>query len=304
MEWFMTLDPRIHAALIAAVAGLLTGFVGPVVKHYFDKWSLEHKLETEHEYEERKKLRRLVGSYHGRAIELAERLNHRLWNLQKNESKEWLDVNGDYSNPRGDYYFSSTVYRFSSFISVLREFQKDAIYIDTRIAKNDDILFLKYAKAIEWSITDTVLFKNIDYDEYYSTDHIFRGYLHIVCDTLTKDKKPVSRTEFNNILSEKKDIEKLSEWLQLFDGLKKKEERPRWDRIVIFHLLLMSFLNTFGYDVQKSDKNQFYKIASSVQNVSTLEVLTEWLERLGLSCESGTHFLGESINKVIEERNT
>lgn len=296
MEWFTSQEPRIQTALIAAAAGLLSGFIGPVVKHYFDRWSLHHKLKAEHEYEERKKLRSLIGSYHGRVIELAERLNHRLWNLQSNESKEWLKVDGDYSDPREKYYFSSTVYRFSAFAAVFREFQKEAIYIDTRIAQSDDLLFLKFAKALEWAITDTVLFESLDYDPFYSTDHIFRGYLHIICEVFISEGEPVSRLRFYKMLQSGENLKELSPFLHFFDGLKQDENRFRWDRVVVFHLILMAFLNAFGYDIQHSTEAQFRKIASSIQNVSTLEILDQWIHKLGLSGEAGINVLESAIS--------
>ena len=45
------------------------------------QWNVRHHLRTEHEYGERKKLRSLIGGYHGRVLEAAESVNHRLWNL-------------------------------------------------------------------------------------------------------------------------------------------------------------------------------------------------------------------------------
>lgn len=288
LDAIAALDQRIQAALIAAVVGLITGFVGPVVKHWLDRWSLRHRLSTEYQYEERRKLRGLIGSYHGRVLELAERLNHRLWNLQRNEAKGWLKRDGQYTPPEDFYYFTSMIHRVVSLLALCRDFQSKAIYIDARIAEKNDLLFLKYAKALEWSLTDAALFEGLYYDDFHQTDHIFSGKLHVICERCLSNGSPLSLRQFQEVLSNGSNVEELRPILEFFDGLCVSEARFRWSRMVVLHLLLMAFINSFGYDIQHSSEDKMQRIAATVRQPEVLANLRMWLGRLGLAeSESG-----------------
>jgi len=139
-SWLDHFSPEAQAAIIAAVVGLVAGFIGPAVKHFWDRWSLRHRLRIEHEYSERKKLRELISKFHGWVLEAAESLNHRLWNLQKNQGQGWLKLNGHYEEVGERYYFRTTIYRMLEFLRRLKDFQDQAIYIDARIAERTDVL--------------------------------------------------------------------------------------------------------------------------------------------------------------------
>ena len=210
------LDVETRTALIAGLAGLITGFVGPVVKHWLDRWSLHHRLAAEHQYEERKKLRSLIGNHHGRVLELAEHLNYRLRNLQDNHKKGWLRIDGDYTRCQDYYYFATTIHRAVALLALLREFQRKAIYIDARIADKTDLLFLKYAKALEWSLTDTKLFDGLNYDTFHAADHLFSGDLHIVCEYALQDGSPLSLKQFQEALAGGAGLEELQPILRWF----------------------------------------------------------------------------------------
>lgn len=82
IEWLFALDPRVQAALIAAVVGGASSLVGVWAKHRLEKRNLLHRLEAEFEYDQRRKLRDAIGAHHGRVLESADRLDHRLWNLR------------------------------------------------------------------------------------------------------------------------------------------------------------------------------------------------------------------------------
>ncbi len=294
------LDQRVQAALIAAVVGLLAGFVGPVVKHWLDRWGLRHRLSTEYQYEERRKLRGLIGNYHGRVLELAERLNHRLWNLQNNEAEGWLRLDGEYTRLQDSYYFTTTVHRVVALLALFRDFQSKAIYIDARIAEKTDLLFLKYAKALEWSLTDVDLFEGLDYDRFHATDHIFSGNLHVICERCLSDGSPLSLRQFQEVLSDGSNVEELRPILQFFDGLCVNELRLRWSRMVVFHLLLMAFINSFGYDIQHTSEDKMQRISASVRQPEVLRNLRTWLGRLGLA-ESES---GKALSRAIRAAKT
>jgi hypothetical protein len=286
MDAFLRLETPVQAALIATVVGFISGMIGSYFKYFLDKSALRDKIQVEYEYAERKKLRELIGLYHGRMLETAERLNNRLWNLQENESKGWLDMEGAYAQPEDNYYFTSTVYRMIAILSLLRLFEEDAIFIDARIARQGELTFLKFTKALQWAFTDGELFKGTGYDSFWQTDHIFHDKLRLLCDSCINQGKIISIEDFQERLKHPERQESIMPILSFFDGLRADEKRLRWDRIIAFHLLLMAFINSFGYDNQKSSPQQFAKIAASARNRQVIENLIQRLPRLGLAKET------------------
>jgi hypothetical protein len=298
VDAFLKLDAPIQAAIISAVIGLIAGLLGAYIKHFLDKRSFRDKLETEYEYGERKKLRELIGRYHGRLLEASERLNHRLWNLQENESKGWLNVKRVYDQPDKNYYFTTTVYRFVRLLFLIRLFDEEAIFIDSRFAKEGEFAFAKFLKALEWSLTDADLFDDIRYDTFHQTDHVFRDKLRLLCDSCIDGDNAISLEKFHARLTNPDEQLRLVPLLNLFDGLCSTEKRLRWDRIAVFHLLLMAFINNFGYDIQQASRREFTDIAASVRNRQVLHNLAFWLPRLGLDKE--TKNLKAAISSVID----
>lgn len=67
--------------------------------------------------------------------------------------------------------------------------------------------------------------------------------------------------------------------LNFFDGLSKGEPRLRWDRLVALHLVLLAFVNSFGYDWQYSDRKKFEEVASKFNYRTVLVNLVHWLGR-------------------------
>jgi hypothetical protein len=240
----------------------------------------------------------LIGQFHGRILLAAEHLNHRLWNLQENQSKGWLSVNGSYDNPVKHYYFTTTTYRFLFLIGCIRLFESEALFIDSRIAKGNELSFLKFVKSLEWALTDVALFNGLSYDDFNEKDHLFTDNLRLICEICTKEQKVISQEEFHICLCESDSQNKITPLLSLFDGLCADEERLRWDRIVAFHLLLMAFVNTFGYDMQRSSPDQFKQIAKSIRHNEVLHNLDEWLQKLGLSNEKEVAHISDAIKSI------
>lgn len=60
------------------------------------------------------------------------------------------------------------------------------------------------------------------------------------------------------------------------------EDRSRWDRIVLFHIFLMMFLNKYGLDHQKTDKAKFADVVKNVVNAqlffeNTLKLINNFI---------------------------
>lgn len=295
-------DASVKVALISALVALaiwvltaIHSLLGTPFKYWLEKRALRNRLATEYEYLQRKNLRELIGKYQGRMLEAAETLNHRLWNLYKNQDKGWLDVRGHYEGI--SYYHSSFVYRFLNFFALARAFESEAILIDSRIAEKKDLDFLKFVKAFAWATCEVALFDDVDYDTTFATDHFFRDWLRRVCDCCMRDGKFLGHDDLQSTLLSNPDFHNV---YRFFDGLQKGERRFRWDRLVTVHLLLLAFINNFGYDMQASSFQQFKEVALQAQNSQILRNLALWLPKLGLQQNKPANLILKSIETVLE----
>jgi hypothetical protein len=77
---------------VSFVTALLTTFAAPVIRYWLDNLRLKYRLRTEYEYEQRKRLRDLIGHYHGGILNAADIFKTRVFNLYLNEERGWLKV--------------------------------------------------------------------------------------------------------------------------------------------------------------------------------------------------------------------
>jgi hypothetical protein len=303
-EWFDKADTAVKVAIIAAVASLATSvlhlfhsIIGTPLKFWLERRALRNRLATEYEYEQRKNLRELIGKYQGRMLEAAETLNHRLWNLYENQGRGWLDAHGKYTNC--GYYLPSFVYRFLNFYALTRRFESEAILIDSCIAEKKDLDFVKFVKAFHWAICDVALFANTNYDDKYAVDHFFRDRIREICDSCMEGERFLRHEQLRSVLLNTPEFVVV---FQFFDGLKKDEPRLRWDRLVTVHLLLLAFINSFGYDMQKSTPQQFSDVALQANNPQILRNYVAWLPKLGLQRNKPAKLIAKTVEAIRRKR--
>jgi hypothetical protein len=258
-------------------AAVVSAIVSAAVSYFFRKRETRHRLQTEYEYEQRKKLRDLIGRYHGRLLQAANSLNYRFWNLYANADGGWLDVGGDVRN--GGYYFTSFVHRFLSVAVRIRQFENESIFVDARIAEKKDFTFLSYLAALQWVLTDVSLFTGVDYDTNHQRDHFFSDNFRLYCDTCLTDGEFPSYQAFCERIKTDRSLDPV---LRFFADLRRNEDRLRWDRLVAFHLLLMAFINTFGYETQHTSEAKFAQVAQNFRHPRIFDNLVHWLPRHGL----------------------
>ena len=296
-QWLDKADTAVKVALIAAVASLATSALtilhslgGAPFKYWIEKKALRNRLATEYEYEQRKSLRTLIGRYQGQLVESGESLNHRMWNLYQNEAKGWLRQDGKYEEV--PYYFQSWAYRFMNFFAVVRFFEREATYIDARVAEQTDLDFVKFIKAFNWAACDVALFEGIDYDAFHQTDHLFRDNLRRICDACCKEGAFLDHDKIHAVLREKANLS----IYRFLDDLKSNEDRLRWDRLLVIDLLIMAFLNTFGYAVQRSTQNDFRTVVQKIRHPKILDNLQRWLSKLGLAEHAGAGLILKAMD--------
>ena len=233
------------------------------------------KLVADYDHEQRKALRAIIGRSHGRLLHAGNSLNYRFFNLYSNHDKGWLVK--DSTSHKENYYLNSFVSRFLTVFALIRDFERQAIYIDSRISSKQDLTFVKYAAALHWCMTDAELFKGLNYDASNPVDHFFSDMLRDYSEACISTKGEILTS--NGILGLGKTVEPVFEF---FRGLSVAEDRLRWDRLVSLHLLLAAFINSIGYPEHRTSREKLSRIARHVQNKNILKNLAAWLPRHGL----------------------
>lgn len=307
---------EIQVALIAAVVSVFTAILTlvatfiltPLGQYLIGKRELRHRLSTEYEYEQRKQLSNTINRYRGLILNSADLMKSRIFNLYVNEKQRWLKVrekkDGQGQNSKDyrgtGYYFTTTVYRFLAVSAAIQRFENEALYIDPKIAEKEDFDFVYGLKLLQRVATDTSLFKGTDYDQFKSTDHIFSDTLRKIADSCWSDDRFVTREGFESLMGEDRDLDTV---LEYFDDLKANETRFRWDRLVAFHLLLVAFINTFGYRFQCTTEDKLRDIVERLEHDVIGANLLKWLNEY--EPFFGQSVYGENvrtISKLLRER--
>jgi hypothetical protein len=270
-------NPTLVAVMSAGTAFVTTVLSTPL-RYLIDKRALQHKLETEYEYEQRRELRQLIGRYHGRLVEAADGWRNRMENLFKHEADGHLDAGGRYENP--DYYFASTVHRFLVLCSLARLFEAEAFFIDARIGEPKDLHFVRFVKAFRWAMTDLELIEGLEYDAWAARDHFLTDRFRVICDACAPDGKLVTLPELEARAGHDPVLEPV---FRFFDGLRADEPRLRWDRLVALDLLVLAFLNVVGYELQRSTDADFARAAACIRNPAIRRNLLAAVGRFGLA---------------------
>jgi len=309
-DYFLQLDTTLVAAIVAAVVSILTTILSilftPLGNYLLAKRQLRDRLKTEYEYEQRKKLRDLIGLYHGRVLQAAEEMNYRLWNLYVSEGQRWLRVGSNYSEVGSNpdyYYFQSTVYRFLDLFAVVRRFETEALYVDSRIAEKTDFAFLAYLRAMLWVVTSTALFQGLRYDASRSTDHFFRDDLRRVCDAcwIREEEGQYRFVSLDELRDRMGTQNVLDSVLDFFNDLHADEDRYRWDRFVALHLILLAFINDFGHQFQRATDTHMKDVADEFKTLRVPQNLLNWLPKLGLAEQGNVNKVQEALKTIVGE---
>lgn len=280
----------VAVGLASALIGALGLLLSAPLQHRLSRRSLEHKLQSEYEYEQRKELRKLIGRYHGRLVEAADAWRNRMDNLYDHQAEGRLAVDGNYSEP--EYYFGTTVYRFMTLAALARQFESEAFYLDARIAEKADLDFLKYVKAFRWMMTDLALIRGIHYEAWEARDHFLNDRYRGLCDAFAREGELPTLAEFESRAGRDAALDPA---LCFFDGLRADEDRLRWDRLVAHHLLVMAFLNRAGYDMQHSDDADLARAVGQLRNPQVGANLVHVIDELGLSGEVNAQRVQETL---------
>jgi len=261
-------DPAVLAALSAVTSIVTTLAIKPWIDNKFHKL----KLDVEFKSEQRKKIKQVLAKYKVHLIKVCDEVNHRFWNFQENYSQNWHCVkNEDYDKP--NYYFKSFVYRIMAVFAWIKIIEEELIYLDTTIASKEELNLLKYFRLFKEIFTSVQIFKGLPYNQSHAIDHFFRNKFEEMTELFIKDNKVIPFSEFNNNFhSLLPSIEPICAFL---NGINPDEKRLRWDRFHLFHIVLIGFVNSYGYDFQQVDEETILKINTRIGKNKLLNNLQE-----------------------------
>jgi hypothetical protein len=251
-------DAKFSAAIVAAITTIFTFFITLLTKNYIENRLLKSKLKTEHDFEQRKEIKRILAKNKVHLLNACENLNHRLWNFATNHDKGWLDINGKF-NDTHYYYFHSFIYRFLVVLAWIKKIEQEIVWLDTTISSKDDLYLIKFLKIFPQIFCDLSFSTQENPNGDYAVDHFFRNDFNELPNAVIKEDEVISYSDF---ISNTDKYDSLNKIYQYFDGLNPDEDRERWDRLNLLNLLLIIFLNSYGYDFQKTDEKKM-KIAIS-----------------------------------------
>jgi len=254
--WTFFTGEKILPALISAVTTVIVFFLTLFTKRYVDTRILSSKLQTEHEFEQRKKIKDVLAKYKVQLLTACEDLNHRLWNFSNNHEKGWIKVQGNYESEH--YYFHSTAYRILCVFAWIKKVNNEMIFLDTTIASRKDLDFIKFLRLFPNIFCNLTFLIGKHADGDSATDHFFRTDFDLLSDVVITNNEIHSYGEFKNKLSaSRKSINQLYRYI---DGISPTENRTRWDRLHLMHLTLITFLNCYGYDFQQTNDKKLQEV--------------------------------------------
>jgi len=243
-------------AVISAVTTVVVFFLTVFTKNYFEKRILSSKLETEHKFEQKKEIKRVLAKYKIHLLNSCEEMNHRLWNFSVNYHRQWIVANGSYRDE--NYFFHSTLYRVLSIFAWVEKIKREMIFLDTTIASKQDLEFIKFLKVLPLAFCDLTTLEGSNVDGSVEVDHFFRTKFELYPLSIISSDGVASYSEFKMKLPDLQTD--LAGLFGYFDGISPSEERKRWDRLQLFHLIIVTFLNYFGYDFQKTKSPAIRKL--------------------------------------------
>ena len=251
-------NEKVISVITSAITTLVVFFITIMTKNIIETRVLQSKLETEHKFDQQKKIKEALAKYKVHLMTACEDFNHRMWNFSNKYQEEWLNVNNDYLTHH--YYFHSFVYRHLAIFAWIKKIQKEMIYLDTTIAEKEDLEFVKFLSIFPRLFCDLTFIEGINADGNKTEDHFYRNEFDLFADCLITETGIKSYSEYLEDL--KNIIPNIEKLYLFFDSLSPIEDRKRWDRLHFFHLTVILFLNNYGYDFQKTNKDKLSKILS------------------------------------------
>jgi len=272
-------NEKVLPVLISTITTIIVFFLTLLTKNFIDTRILRSKLDTEHKFDQRKKIKEVLAKHKVQLLTACEDFNHRMWNFSNKHQENWLHINGDYLNEH--YYFHSFVYRHLAIYAWVKKIQKEMIYLDTTIASKEDLEFVKFLNVFPRMFCDLTFLEGINADGNKTDDHFFRNEFDLLADNLITEDGVKS---FSTYMDDLPTVgNKLNRLFIFFDGLSPNEDRKRWDRLHFFHLTVLMFLNNYGYDFQITNAVKLKLVLTKPKKTAFLKNYFNFLNEYHLS---------------------
>jgi hypothetical protein len=266
--------------IISAITTIIVFFLTLFTKSFVETRVLRSKLNTEHRFDQRKKIKEVLAKYKVHLLTACEDFNHRMWNFASNHGENWLHADEDYLNEKR-YYFHSFVYRHIALFAWIKKIQKEMIFLDTTIAGKEDLEFVKFLNVFPRMFCDLTFLEGLNADGDKTEDHFFRNEFDLLADDLITETGVKSFSEYKDELP--KISGKLNKLFLFYDGLSPRENRKRWDRLHFLHLTVLMFLNNYGYDFQITNSEKLREVLTKPKESAHLDKYFNFLSEYHLA---------------------
>jgi len=287
IDYFKTLD---FSTFIIPVFTFAVGWIAKVI---YERYTLKYKLKVEYTFEQKKKLKEEIAKNKTALLNATEELNHRLWNFSQHISTKKYSVSQSEWFTEEQYYLNSFIYRFLKVLDLTIKTEKDTISIDSttdsKIADENDILFLKYIKTFKDIFTDKDLIRKLPTQG--KTTHFYKNNLFGYANYIRSNGVVLSFEEFEAVLKNNYlDLEKV---ITYFTKIENNNKDCSLNVLKCFHLLAINFLNKYGHDYQVTKDDKIKKITDKYKGEITI---TSEFEEFIVKSK-----LEEEMKKILEK---
>ncbi len=270
IHYFKTLD---FSTFVIPVFTFILGLIAKVV---YEKYTLNYKLKVEYTFEQKKKLKEEIAKNKTALLNATEELNHRLWNFSQHISTKKYNVSQSKWFVGEQYYINSFIYRFLKVLDLIIKTENDTISIDStigsKIADENDIIFLKYIKTFKDIFTDKDLISQLPIQ--VKTTHFYKNNLFGYANHIRNNGNVLSFEDFEEVL--KGNYLKLEKVITYFTKIENDNNDCSLNVLKCYHLLAINFLNKFGHDYQVTKEDKIKKIIDKYK--SEVKITKEFKE--------------------------
>ncbi len=168
------------------------------------------------------------------------------------------------------------------------------IYLDSTIAEEKDLNFVKFLKLFPQLMCDASLFEGLEYDYSHDTDHFYKNNFQSHINQIRREDGVITFEDFKSKI-EKNEIN-IDKAIDFLSGINPNENRLRWFRLESMHFVLLMFINTFGYDFQYTDIEKIRGLLNKHKDNPTFQNLNRMICDFKLQNSSEVQFISSELN--------
>jgi hypothetical protein len=263
--------------LVAGLSPIMTVVLLELVKIFMEKRRGGSPIEAEHAREQAKKIKEVITKHKVSYLNDIEALSRTLWALSSNYWTGWHKIQGDHEAAMKNKQIVLFMYRTIAVLAWTKKIDFELSYCDTTLAVKRDMDFIRYIRLLPQTLYEVVLYRGLNQDASGAHDYFFRPDLEKMAETLVKAEKIRSFGEFESYLP--RYCKRLTPMCEFIDDITPDEARLRWDRLKIFHLVLIAILNDFGFDFQKTADDRINYLMTQPRPIKVLHNFVGLVER-------------------------